>query len=141
MPRIQQILLVGHCGYDGSMLRHVVGKIAEGVPVHDATSSQELENAGPQTLVLINRQLTWGFGVDSGVELIRRLAAKPDAPAMMLVSNYEDAQQAAVEAGALPGFGKGALTSPATAERLRAVIRGNPADTPRVSPADAAKPV
>ncbi len=37
----------------------------------------------------------------------------------MLVSNYADAQKEAVEAGALPGFGKADLGDGQTHERLR----------------------
>jgi hypothetical protein len=37
---------------------------------------------------------------------------------VMLVSNHEDAQRAAVEAGAVPGFGKAALGHPAMLARM-----------------------
>jgi hypothetical protein len=40
----------------------------------------------------------------------------------MLVSNYEDAQQEAVAAGAVPGFGKSALYGPLVAERVRSYL-------------------
>ena len=41
---------------------------------------------------------------------------------MMLVSNYPDAQAAAVEAGALPGFGKRDIGSPRVKELLRQAL-------------------
>jgi hypothetical protein len=37
----------------------------------------------------------------------------------MLVSNHEDAQREAVQAGALPGFGKASLGQPAMIARLK----------------------
>ena len=41
---------------------------------------------------------------------------------MMLVSNYEDAQNEAVAAGALPGFGKASLGQPHMLARLRPLL-------------------
>jgi hypothetical protein len=38
---------------------------------------------------------------------------------VMLVSNFEDAQQQAIKAGAERGFGKGALTAASTEELLK----------------------
>jgi hypothetical protein len=43
----------------------------------------------------------------------------------MLVSNLDHAQQAACDAGALPGFGKASLNDPTTIERLSACL-GDP---------------
>jgi hypothetical protein len=40
----------------------------------------------------------------------------------MLVSNYADAQQAAVAAGALPGFGKREIGTPKVKELLRSAL-------------------
>lgn len=120
MP-IHRILLVGHCGFDASNLRAAIGAAVD-VPVSEALHADDATAAGPDTLLLINRQLGYGFGVQDGVELIRRLAQNPQPPAMMLVSNYADAQQAAVEAGALPGFGKAELGTAVPAQRLREAV-------------------
>jgi hypothetical protein len=59
------------------------------------------------------------FGSD-GIELIRELGRRADSPVMLLISNFEDAQRAAMEAGAMAGFGKTELEEPATVERIRA---------------------
>ena len=40
----------------------------------------------------------------------------------MLVSNYSEHQQTAVEAGAIEGFGKAQLDAPATQEKLARVL-------------------
>ena len=42
----------------------------------------------------------------------------------MLVSNYPEWQQAAIAAGALPGFGKAELNRAETREKLAAVLGG-----------------
>jgi hypothetical protein len=42
---------------------------------------------------------------------------------MMLVSNYADAQQAAVAAGALPGFGKRELGTPRVSQLIRDALK------------------
>ncbi len=47
---------------------------------------------------------------------------------MMLVSNYEEAQEAAVEAGALNSFGKRELGTPKVKELLRAAIGAEQTD-------------
>jgi CheY-like chemotaxis protein len=62
--------------------------------------------------VLVNRVLD--ADGSSGLELIRALKAEEqlrDVP-VLLVSNYEDAQAQAVQAGAVPGFGKAELGQP-----------------------------
>ena len=57
-----------------------------------------------------------------GYELIRALKASHPNVRTMLVSNYADAQAAAVAAGALEGFGKSEIGSSKMKERLAAAI-------------------
>ena len=73
-------------------------------------------------LVLVNRVLD-GDG-SSGLDVVDRIKgdAALRAVPVMLVSNYPDSQRQAVEKGALPGFGKGALGQPQTVEALKAVL-------------------
>ena len=126
MSRIRNVLLVGHCGFDSMQLRQTVQRIAgDDIDVSEASRADDVRNAGPDTLLLINRQLGMGFGTGAGVELIRELADKADPPAMMLISNHADAQAQAVEAGGLPGFGKAELDDPETEKRLRQVLHEN----------------
>lgn len=69
-------------------------------------------------LVLVNRLI---FEDQSeGLELVRRAKSEPNVQAapIMLVSNYADAQAAAVAEGAAPGFGKDQLFAEETIERL-----------------------
>jgi hypothetical protein len=69
-------------------------------------------------LVLVNRKLDADYS--DGMDIIR--AVKKDeslcAVPAMLVSNYADAQQAAVSEGAENGFGKAELGSADVIERL-----------------------
>jgi DNA-binding response OmpR family regulator len=72
-------------------------------------------------LVLINRKLD-ADGSD-GLEILSRIrkSSKPSVP-VMLVSNYADWQQKAVEMGAVYGFGKAELNRPETKTRLAAIL-------------------
>ncbi|MFN3167953.1 MAG: hypothetical protein ACE37H_12915 [Phycisphaeraceae bacterium] len=119
MP-IQRVVLVGHCGFDSGMLGQFAKQMAPGAEVVRVNSQASLEPAcSADTLLLVNRVLDGRFAVGgSGIALIQSLAERADAPAMMLVSNYEDAQAQAVAAGALPGFGKSQLADPSLAERM-----------------------
>ena len=56
---------------------------------------------------------------DLAKELIRLLKKNHPELKVMLVSNYEDAQEAAVSAGALPGFGKREIGTDKVRDLLR----------------------
>lgn len=90
------------------------------VAVNDEAAT--MDAALPTSLLLINRVLDGRFGTRSGVELIEQTLACPAPPAAMLVSNYADAQSAAVAVGALPGFGKSELGRPETSRKLRDAV-------------------
>ena len=117
----KKVLLVGHCGPDSSYLRSTIKKSLGDVDILAADDSEELSRALHSQaidLILFNRELGYGFDPDEGVEVIRILHGTTKTK-MMLVSNYPDAQQAAVAAGALPGFGKRELGSTRVVELLR----------------------
>ena len=106
-----QIVLVGHCGPDSYALRNAVSRYVPGASVEFAPDETALQRALPTaTLLLVNRVLDGDYALESGIDLIRGLtgAARPKA---MLISNYTDAQKEAVDAGALPGFGKRDMNS------------------------------
>ena len=69
-------------------------------------------------LLLLNREMPYGFEEDYGVELIRKLRAKHPRVKMMLVSNYAEAQAQAIAAGAVPGFGKREIGSKKIAQLI-----------------------
>ena len=119
---MKKVVLVGHCGADSSYLRIAVASAGTaGVSIGSA-EDQDALNAALQNgaeLVLINRVLDWGFDDQEGIALIVRLRQTHPQVKTMLVSNYADAQAAAVAAGALPGFGKREIGSAKVKELLR----------------------
>ena len=122
MPK--RIALVGHCGPDASYLlitiRRALGD-AQIVLVDDEVDLTKRLETG-MDLLLINRELTYGFSDSMGVDLIRTLRLKHPDVKMMLVSNYSEAHEAAVKAGAMPGFGKRELGTPRVVELLRGAL-------------------
>lgn len=73
-------------------------------------------------LVLINRKLDQDYS--DGMNIVRSIksdASLSQTP-VMLVSNYPEAHETAMSAGAIYGFGKAELGSPDVIERLSAVL-------------------
>ncbi|HET6879577.1 MAG TPA: response regulator [Pirellulales bacterium] len=127
MPK--RVLDVGQCSFDHGTLRRLIADDlgAEVVQAHHLNDAvKELKN-GRFDLVLVNRKLDADYS--DGLAVVRAIKgdASLAATPVMLVSNYPDAQEAAVAAGAEPGFGKAELTQPATREKLRRFLDvGNP---------------
>jgi two-component system, chemotaxis family, chemotaxis protein CheY len=124
VSRPKRVLLVGHCGPDANYLRMAVRSAlgqAEIVSAEEMDAMTESIKSGVD-LVLFNRELGYGFEPDTGVEMIRLQKQSHAELAMILVSNYAEAQAAAVAAGALPGFGKREMGSPRVATLLRSAI-------------------
>jgi two-component system, chemotaxis family, chemotaxis protein CheY len=117
----KKVVLIGHCGPDTSYLRMAVKSALGDVTILAADDDSELRKllAAGADLVLVNRQLDYGFASESGVDLITQLRASYPGVRTMLVSNYPEAQAEAVAAGALPGFGKREIGSPRVKEILR----------------------
>ena len=131
----KKVALVGHCGPDSSFLRMAVMAADRGIKVMAADDSDELNellNDGVD-LVLFNRELGWGFDQTQGVEVIRTLRATHPHVKTMLVSNYAEAQAAALAAGAVPGFGKREIGTPRVAQVIRQALS-------HVRPAPQARP-
>ncbi len=61
-------------------------------------------------MLVVNREPV-GFDT-SGIEMIRDVRAEHPEQKALLVSDYDDAQAEAEQAGALPGFGKKEIGSP-----------------------------
>ncbi len=122
--RTVRVLDVGQCDYDHGRIRSLLEQHFDVAVERAHTIDDALRalNARDYALVLVNRILDRNG--DEGIEFLRRLdgAARDRRAAVMLVSNYPDAQRAAVAAGALPGFGKDALSDPATRNVLSGVL-------------------
>lgn len=117
----RRVLSVGHCGMDQRVLswfldEHFGAEVAPALTEADAI--RQLKQAA-YDLVLVNRRLDADGA--SGVDIIHRLKSKAEFARipMMLVSNFADAQAAAVESGAVPGFGKSEYGDPTVVDRLR----------------------
>ena len=117
----KKIALVGHCGPDSSYLRIAVSAADRSAEIMAADDSSELNKVlkNGVDLLLLNREMPYGFEDSEGVGLIRKLRTKHPGVKMMLVSNYAEAQAAAIAAGAMPGFGKRELNTPKVAELIR----------------------
>ena len=125
MPKAKRVLSVGQCFADHSGITRVLRGLfgAEVVGVDSTREALEQLRQEPFALVLVNRV----FDADgsSGLDLIRAIKADEqlrDVP-VLLVSNYEDAQAQAVQAGAAPGFGKAALGQPHMLARVEPYLR------------------
>lgn len=124
-------VLIGHCSPDAGMLRSAVGRVVTGasfVSVNSGAALEEHRHAG--AVWLVNRVLDGAFGADDGMSLVAKGAAGADGPAVLLISNFEDAQRAAIALGALPGFGKQSLYAERTAEAIRAAVAKTSAPRP-----------
>ncbi len=124
METQKRIALVGHCGPDSSYLRMAVSNAVKGAKITMVDDDEHLNRVVQEgvDLLLLNRVLEFGFTVDMGVDLIRRFRQNHPALKMMLVSNYADAQKDAVDAGALPGFGKREIGTPKVTEMLKGAL-------------------
>jgi ActR/RegA family two-component response regulator len=118
--------LVGHCGADTAYLKLAVKKaVGSDVDIRNADDAKSLDaalTADSVDLILFNRELGYGFATGEGIDAIRALRPLHADVKMMLVTNYPEYQQAAVAAGATPGFGKRELGSPRVTELLREAL-------------------
>jgi CheY-like chemotaxis protein len=122
----KRVLSVGQCMADHGGISWALRQAFAADVKAVATQAQALDMLGKETfaLVLVNR--VFDADGDEGMDLIRRLKgdeALRTTP-VMLVSNYADAQQQAVEAGAEAGFGKSSVGRPEMLERLRPFLAG-----------------
>lgn len=114
-----RVLDVGNCDPDhGSICRLLSQFDADIDRVMFVDEAKEMLTKNTYDLVLVNR-LIFADGSD-GLPLVTHIASEMDAtaPPIMMISNFEDAQQRAMDAGAVPGFGKSALNDQATVELL-----------------------
>jgi DNA-binding NarL/FixJ family response regulator len=81
---MRTVVLVGQCGIDGPRLQSEISQVVGEV----------------------------GFEQRSGVQALRKVKEQHPDLKVMLVSDYPEAQQEAVQAGAIPGFGKADIGSP-----------------------------
>jgi len=121
-----RIVLVGHCGVDAPRLEAAVSKILPRADVISVNSEEQLQDVCDEgaDLLLINRQLPFGFEAEEGVELMHELQQIHPDVKMMLISDRPDAQARARRAGAIDGFGKADLGSGKIADILKIALKG-----------------
>jgi len=116
----KHVLDVGNCSFDHSALKRVIESHfdARVSRAHGHTDALQALRSGDYQLVLINRILDRD-GSD-GLDLIRRIKSETDLSTkpVMLITNYDEYQQRAMEAGAERGFGKNSIGSPELIEHL-----------------------
>ena len=116
----RKVLDVGQCNADNSRISQLLQKHFD-AQVDRSHSLDEAVKAATSTaydLILINRLLD--ANGSAGMDVLASLKSNPasaDIP-VMIVSNYQDAQDQAVQNGAVAGFGKAALDSTDTLEKL-----------------------
>ncbi len=118
------VLDVGQCGFDHENISRMLSA-GFSADVKQAATSEEAFGAvlaGHYDLVLVNRILDADGAL--GLDLIQRLQSHEETRAtpVALVSNYAEAQDAAVALGAKRGFGKDTLASPETRDLLASLL-------------------
>ncbi len=117
------VLSVGQCRPDSAAISQYM-KSHFGATVLTADLPNEalaVLMESPVDLVLINRLLDMDSSDGLAILTQIRASSKPDIP-VMLVSNYPEWQEKAVQMGAVYGFGKAQLNQPETRERLAAIL-------------------
>ena len=120
------VALVGHCGPDSSYLRMAVSGAAPGTRVVMVDSDEALTTAIDEgiDLLMLNRKLDFGFEATDGIELLRQIKSRRPGQKIMMISNYPEAQEAALTEGAVPGFGKREIGSAKVKQLITAALDG-----------------
>jgi len=116
------ILNIGQCDVDGPRMTELFRRElrANVLRADNVGEAEQILQDQPVDLVLVNRELA--FDDEPGIEVIDDLRRAGCAAPIMLVSDYEEAQEEALQHGAIRGFGKSQLQDPATIQMLRDVI-------------------
>jgi len=122
---MKKILSIGQCGFDSSGIKALVESV--GAEYNEARTFSDANNRlleEAYDLVLVNR-VTDADG-SLGINFIGDLLAERSdkKPAVMMVSNYEEAQRDATALGAVEGFGKQALKDPETRKKIEVALKG-----------------
>lgn len=111
----------GNCGPDFNSIRRMAKTNfgASVVQTHGVEDTLELLRRKQVALVMVNRKLDRDY--TDGLEVIKQIKGDPTVGSVpvMLVSNYDEHQQSAIEAGAVRGFGKLSIDDSDTRELLQ----------------------
>ncbi len=122
MPKT--VLDCGNCGPDFNSIRQMISSNfdASVIQSHGAEDTLDILRNRQVDLVTVNRKLDRDYS--DGLEVIKAIKSDPDVAAVpvMLVTNYEEHQQAAMDVGSVRGFGKLSMNEPATLEAIATVL-------------------
>lgn len=114
------LLDCGNCGPDFNSIRQMVKSNfgASVVQSHGAEDTLKLLREKKIDLVTVNRKLDRDY--TDGMEVIKAIKADADVAGVpvMLVTNYEEHQEAAMAVGCVRGFGKLAISDDVTRDLL-----------------------
>ena len=114
------LLDCGNCGPDYNTIRKLVKSNFDAavIQTHGAEDTLDVLRNRAIDLVIVNRKLDRDY--TDGMEVIKAIKADPDVGhvPVMLITNYEEHQLAAIEAGCVRGFGKLAINESATREEI-----------------------
>lgn len=120
----KRILDIGQCNPDHTSLSQFLRAHfdVEIDRTHRLDDSLQKLRTGDYDLVLINRKLDADYS--DGMRILETIKSDDHLKQIpvMIISNYPDAQAAAVAAGAEPGFGKAELADVRSVEKVRSVI-------------------
>lgn len=115
------LLDCGNCQPDFQSIKRLVNQAfdAEVIQSHALDDTLKLLKENRVNLVTINRKLDCDYS--DGLKIAEAIKADPDLchTPVMLITNYEEHQEAAIAVGCERGFGKLALAAPSTRDRLR----------------------
>ena len=116
----KKVLSIGSCSFDNHMIGRLISANFDAQLTAASLPDEALDmlRGDEYDLVLVNRKLA--ADSSDGVDLLKRIRSDSqlaDRP-VMLLSSFPEAQEAAVKAGAEPGFGKAQLDRPETVEKL-----------------------
>lgn len=121
---MKRVLDVGNCAPDHASITAFLKSRFECdvVQADDAEDALAALKANEFDLVLVNRKLDVDYS--DGIEVIRQIKDDPELAAVpvMLITNYPEHQEAAMEIGAQRGFGKLEFGKPETVKRLEPIL-------------------
>lgn len=119
------VLDVGNCGPDFNAIRQLMTSNfdASVIQSHGTEDALEVLRSRQIDLVTVNRKLDRDYS--DGLDVIKAIKAEPNLAEVpvMLVTNYEEHQQAAIEAGGVRGFGKLTMSDAETRELIATYLQ------------------
>ena len=129
MPKT--LLDCGNCGPDFNTVRQMAMANfgASVLQSHGTEDTLEILRTRQIDLVTVNRKLDRDYS--DGLEVVKAIKADAEVGSVpvMLVTNFEEHQQAAIEAGCVRGFGKLTINDSATLDAIEPYL-GESKDLP-----------